>query len=368
MDAPPRCPARTCAFHRRPRPGFYQRRGTFRAACRDHPIQRYACKGCGKSFSDQTFRADRYDKKPHLNERVMEAMASGIGYREAACSIGLSRQCFTAKVRKISRNAALLDQNLQIQARRRALLEGDLAPVTLQLGEVDTFETCRSTQPVAVPIVIEPRSRFIIAAGVAATAPARSTNESAADASPPPNDTSICRVDESRSERRRVLDIARRLFPGRRVVTVRAPESAQLRASAAEVFPPSAHGPAPHDPALIANGAASPIRLVAAILRDHLSLLRLASWLHPKRREHLLQRLDFHRARKNYTRGRFRHDRKSAGEWLGITPRMMRLRELYHWRQDWGQRSPCPFGDGTRSFLELSWKGVTPGDPVRIHS
>ena len=72
MFTPLRCPNENCKQHAEPEGKFFQRSGSYRAKCRSHAVPRFLCKTCGKGFSRQTFRADYYDKKPHLNVRVVE--------------------------------------------------------------------------------------------------------------------------------------------------------------------------------------------------------------------------------------------------------------------------------------------------------
>ena len=71
-----------------------------------------------------------------------------------------------------------------------------------------------------------------------------------------------------------------------------------------------------------------------------------------KLRKYLSRHLELHIARRNWVRPRFYTDRESPAMFAGFAPRRMRLRELVGWRQDWGLRSPCPFGHGKRSVSE----------------
>ena len=60
---PPRCPYRNCPRHLDPEGRFYQRIGFYSRLCAPVRIQRYLCKTCDRSFSDQTFRVDYRDRK-----------------------------------------------------------------------------------------------------------------------------------------------------------------------------------------------------------------------------------------------------------------------------------------------------------------
>ena len=113
MFQPPRCPNRACSQHGFPRPGFYRRNGHYRAKCRAHPVPRFLCRSCGRGFSRQTFRMDYRDHRPHLNARVFESIASGIGLRQTSRNLGLSRRCTELKFRKVARHLEHLNRNLR---------------------------------------------------------------------------------------------------------------------------------------------------------------------------------------------------------------------------------------------------------------
>ena len=70
MFQPPRCPYIRCRAHQNPPSSFCRSKGFYHPACRPHPIPRFTCKFCERSFSRQTFRADYRDHYPHLNARL----------------------------------------------------------------------------------------------------------------------------------------------------------------------------------------------------------------------------------------------------------------------------------------------------------
>ena len=84
MFQPPFCPYPSCAFHHTPAPRFCSLRGTYWPRCRPHPVQRFRCRACRRSFSRQTFRADYRHKKPHLNAPFLRLMVACVGGRQAA--------------------------------------------------------------------------------------------------------------------------------------------------------------------------------------------------------------------------------------------------------------------------------------------
>ena len=79
------------------------RKGSYRAKCRPHPIPRFECRACGRTFSRQTFRMDYRDHRPDLNARLLQLLASGIGLRQSSRNLGLSLRCTELKFRKLAR-------------------------------------------------------------------------------------------------------------------------------------------------------------------------------------------------------------------------------------------------------------------------
>lgn len=152
---PPRCPNTGCPFHREPPTDrrFYRRRGSFVPKCRGVPVPRFHCNGCHKSFSRQTFRADYRDHRPDLNAQLFSLLTSGIGLRQSARMLMLSRRCTEMKFRKMARHLARLHPNLTGQFVARA---------SFLLDEMETFEGSRRARPLTLPVLIESASMFIV--------------------------------------------------------------------------------------------------------------------------------------------------------------------------------------------------------------
>ena len=166
MFTPPRCTHRHCRYHTHPKPKFFRRHGTYRARCRSHPVPRFLCTGCRRTFSRQTFRADYRDHRPSLNVRLFKLLASGMGLRQSSRLLGLSRRCTELKARKIGRHLRRLNLNLRSQLPRGS---------SLQFDELETYEGRRNTRPLTVPMLIEKDSRFVVCRRVRADPTPRST-------------------------------------------------------------------------------------------------------------------------------------------------------------------------------------------------
>ena len=146
---PPRCPVPHCTAHSDPHAferDFYARHGSYQPKCRPHRVPRFRCKQCGKTFSRQTFRMDYCDNKPFLNATLFKLLASGLGLRQSARIMGLSRRCTELKARKISRHLGRLNRNLTDQFHDGC---------EFMLDEMETFEGERAVLPVTVPVLIE---------------------------------------------------------------------------------------------------------------------------------------------------------------------------------------------------------------------
>ena len=145
MFTPPYCPNPTCRQHSDPEPRFFRHHGSFLPKCRRHPVPRFRCGTCRRTFSRQTFRLDYRDHRPDLNRPLFLLLSSGVGLRQSSRVLGLSLTCTQLKFRKIARHLRRLNCNL-----RRPLPSGS----TYQLDELETFEGQRNTRPLGVPILI----------------------------------------------------------------------------------------------------------------------------------------------------------------------------------------------------------------------
>ena len=107
IPVPDRCPNPSCIAHTEPpRRDFWIGAGYYRAQCRPEPTPRYRCRYCRRSFSPQTFRADYRDRRPDLNQQVLERRAKGHSLRRIARDLGIRRNNLAAKLRKLEQARA----------------------------------------------------------------------------------------------------------------------------------------------------------------------------------------------------------------------------------------------------------------------
>lgn len=333
MFQPPRCPYVRCQAHTDPRPRFYHSKGYYHPRCRPHPIPRFTCKLCERSFSRQTFRADYRDHYPHLNARLYELLCNGLGLRQSARMLGLSLQGVQDKFRKIARHLWHVHRNLT-----GTFPDG----VEFQLDEMVTFEAHR-TRPLTLPVIIESKSMFIVAAECASIRPSGRKSEAREKAIEKDERRYGRRVDTSRSAIRRVMEVAARHCPGLRV---------RLRTDKKVDYVPLARAAFGSDCLLhlqfsskIPRNTRNPlfrINHMNAMARYLNGRLRRRSWLVSKIGKYLDTQLAYFITFMNYVRPRFIYDEQTPAEMLGFIPRPMRKEQLLTWRQTWGRESVHP--------------------------
>lgn len=344
--APPFCPNPGCCQHLDPAGRFYVRHGTFVAACRAAPTPRYRCKSCRRTFSEQTFRQDYRDRKPELNPRLFQLLASGVGFRQSGRMLGIGVSAVQRKSHKIGRQMALLHENLS-----QHLPTGS----TFLLDEEETYEAA-SIRRVGVAVLIEQQHWFVVATEAgpirrlakAGTARRRWQDNDERRHGKRPDESSRCV--------RTVLQALRDKVGDRSIVlrTDQKPSYGRLarQVFGAEVQHERTSGKDPRTP----SNPLFPINTMLTIGRDLVGALRRQSWLVGKKFEKLATRLAIFMVNRNYLRKRFNKDKedKSAAVHLGLLPRSLTFVEALRWRQDWLAASIHPLSrDGSRRVGRL---------------
>jgi transposase-like protein len=346
MFQPPRCPYRCCRQHANPEARFCVGHGSYAAACRAHPVPRFRCKSCGRTFSRQTFRMDYHDHRPALNARLFLFLASGVGLRQSARNLGLCRSSTERKARKIGRHLRRLNLNLR----------GPLTPgARFQLDELETYEGRRNTRPLSVPVLIESESRFVV---WAESAPIRPSGSMSAER------LAAIEADERVFGRRKDLSIrsiARTLRRGRALV--QGLSEVHVDTDEKSVYPKLlrqtfgarrlVHTQTNSKLARTTWNPLFPINQTEAIARDLMGRLRRESWLVSKRRRWLDVALHVFIAYRNYVRRRFNDDEESPAQRLGFVHRRLTAYELLSWRQECGVESIHPIARGSESIARL---------------
>ena len=332
---PPRCPNPDCHFHREPVPGFCTRRGYYRPRCRDKPVQRYRCRGCGKKFSVQTFRHDYRDRRPDCNVPLFLLLTSGCGLRQAGRVLRLGVHAVQRKARKIARTCGALHDNLS------PALPADR---TWVLDEEETYEGA-SIRPLTMPVLIDKETWFVVATDVG----------------------SIRRLAKRGTKRRRLQDGQERVHGRRPDLSARCvrnvlqrllqrlPRDGRLvlrsdeKSSYARIAKALFGERVEHETTSSTRVRGTfnplfPINTTLAMTRDNCGRLHRRSWLVSKQGWCLQLHLLVFTVYRNYVRRRFNHDapHETPAVHLKLLPRQLHASEVLAWRQDWGPRSIHP--------------------------
>ena len=331
MFIPPRCPNRLCSAHLKPRDEFCRRDGLYRPRCRAHPVQRFRCRRCGARFSRQSFRADRNQKKPYLNAPFLDLMVACVALRQAARILRVARRTIERRFAWLAGHAAAFHAN------RLRGLEGPF-----MLDELETFEGNRY-QPVTVPVLIQPRCLFLVAADVGPLrrkgrmTPLQLRRRAEHEARHGRRPT------QSAAAVRRVFGRLRGSVPADAPVVLHSDHKPLYRSLGRRIFgrrftwrPHSASSRRDRSNPLF------PINHTNARLRHFLARLRRRSWCVSKRRERLRQHLQIAALWVNYCRGITNRTDTTPAQALGLAARRYREEEVLAWREDWGRLAAAP--------------------------
>lgn len=332
MFHPSRCPYELCEGHRHPFPGFAVRFGAYWPKCRNHPVPRFRCRLCRRTFSRQTFRADYLQKKPHLNGSFLRLMVSCVGLRQAARVLRVARRTVEHRFEWLAEHA-------------RHYHENRLRPATLcgpfQMDELESFEGNRF-QPVTVPILIERGSFFIIGSGVA---PLRRKGRLTPSQRRRRKAHELLHGRRPSTSGRAVKQVLKRLdslAPPRSAVVLESDRKPLYGKLGRQLFGSRFQwkrfsATARRD----RSNPLFPINHTHARLRHFLARLRRRTWCVSKRREALGAHLAIATLWSNYSRGVTNRTRISPAQALGVASRAYRAEELMGWREDWGELSPA---------------------------
>ena len=337
MFTPPRCPYSACLAHNIEHlndPSFFIRKGSYKPKCRAHPVPRFGCRLCRRTFSRQTFRFDFRDHKPHLNAPLFNLLASGLGLRQSGRVLRLSRRCTELKARKISTHLARLCSNL---------LDQFPAGSWFQMDEMETFESERRVSPLTLPVLIEKQSMLVVAAQSAPIRPSGKMSERRLAAIQRRERREGRRQDRSRSCLKKVLRRAAKYCKKLGAVFLDTDEKTLYPPLAKAAFGAKLEH-ARYSSKLVrdASNPLFPINLTNAMARDLTGRLRRRSWLASKQRGFLDLQMNVFMAYRNFVRPRYNQEHKTPAQLLGLVAKRLRPAQLLGWRQDRGWYSTHP--------------------------
>lgn len=331
MFDPPRCPYPSCSQHLDPGYRFAIRAGRYFPLCRNHPVQRFRCRSCRRTFSRQTFRADCRQKKPHINAACLRLMVSCVGLRQAAQVLQVARRTIERRFEWLARHASDWHANQ---------LDGAILCGPFQLDELESFEANRY-QPVTVPVLIDRSSLFIVATEVGALRRKGTMTAMQRRRRAEHERRHGRRPSQSPRAVRSVLDRLHQVVGPRQPVVLDSDRKPLYGQLGNRTFP-GRFVWRRHDAAARRDhrNPLFPINHTNARLRHFLSRLRRRTWCVSKRREGLRAHLAIATLWSNYARGITNRTRTTAAQAVGVARRAYRPEELLAWRQDWGRLSP----------------------------
>jgi hypothetical protein len=256
---------------------------------------------------------------------LLRLLASGLGLRQSARLLGLSRRCTELKFRKVATHLRHLNLNLR----------GPLANAVLQFDEFETYEGRRNTRPLTIPVLIERDTRFILWAESAPIRPRGRMTRSRLAAIAREEELHGRREDRSRESIERTFAIGRQVAHGKLVLQTDR-KSSYVTLARRAFGPGLVHVRSSGKIRKTKQNPLFPINHTEAVGRDLTGRLRRRSWLVSKKAWCLDLALQIFMAYRNYVRRRFNRDRASPAQMLGFVRRRMSWHELVSWRQDWG--------------------------------
>ena len=113
MLIPPFCPYSECANHTAlPITGrWYHLAGSYHTTV-SGTVTRFICLGCGRTFSEQTFRLDYFVKRKLSYRRIFTYMTNCGGIRATARVLGVSHQAISNRLGRLARQSMALQADL----------------------------------------------------------------------------------------------------------------------------------------------------------------------------------------------------------------------------------------------------------------
>ena len=215
----------------------------------------------------------------------------------------LSRRCAEMKARKLSSHLACFNRNMLDQ-----LPEG----CSLQMDEMETFETERTVLPLTLPVVIEQESMFIVDARSAPIRPSGRMSRRRKSAIRRREEAEGPRSSESSSCVRRVLGQAAKYCKKLSKVRIDTDEKTTYPGMIRGAFGRGhEHRRASSRERRDTSNLLFPINHMNAMTRYLAGRLRRRSWLASKRRRFLDLQLHLFMAYKNFVRPRFNGDKST---------------------------------------------------------
>jgi len=114
---PPFCPNPRCRFHLAAEGWHWKRDGFHLRQCPPWRVQRYRCRHCGRSFSDQTFSTTYWLKRPNFLVPLFWRLLGCSAFRQIAREFGCAPSTVAGQSSRLGRHALLFQSRYGTPAR-----------------------------------------------------------------------------------------------------------------------------------------------------------------------------------------------------------------------------------------------------------
>ncbi len=132
------------------------KRGFYRRPSDQKKVQRYHCKSCKISFSDQTYAIDYRQQKRWFNQSCFLTLCSGVSQRRTAYIFRVVPRTIARRVKKFGE---ICEKNLEKYRDNRAKAN------EVEFDELETFIHTK-LKPVTIPIAVEKKTRKVLALSI----------------------------------------------------------------------------------------------------------------------------------------------------------------------------------------------------------
>ena len=150
------CPSKKCPNHKKPIGNWYVKIGYYTSKSTKQTIQRYRCKSCDKSFSDNTNQPTANHKQPELNQLIFPLLVSGVSLRRTGLILGVRYDTVVYHFNNLAKQA-------------KAAHVEHLKTLKTSVVMIDELETFIHARPkcVSVPMVVRVKTGEILGFSVA---------------------------------------------------------------------------------------------------------------------------------------------------------------------------------------------------------
>ena len=132
------------------------KRGFYRRPSDQKKVQRYHCKSCKISFSEQTFAIDYRQQKRWFNQSCFLTLCSGVSQRRTAYIFQVVPRTIARRVKKFGK---VCENNLKKYREKRAKV------MEVEFDELESFVHTK-LKPVTIPIAVEKKTRKVLAVSI----------------------------------------------------------------------------------------------------------------------------------------------------------------------------------------------------------